>query len=257
MYTLRVEHDYFDGGVCRAIGCGVSPEGAELWRRRGLLFRQTGGNEWAVVFDDAGGGVNAGRDTLLLELHITDPGFVLYTEWADFQPTAAYLLALHDAEDGAVEATESIQRIGSKRRIGAGFCTVSLSLTDDLVEAARAGKPKGCRLLFHAPVRRWEYLFFQRDGGRPEPEKLRLEETGGKLTFPAFEAVNEYGLDGVRAVSEEAVPMREHDGFRLRLTSVKGGDSRPKQVLLKHLQAPEPGRYLSPDPQRLRQVCFI
>lgn len=255
LYSIRVEHDYFDGNICRAIRCRISPEGAELWRRRGLLFRQTAENEWTVVYDASGAGVDTACDTLLMELDIADPGFVLYTEWADFHPAAAYGLEL-PLKNESFDAAKVIRETAPKRSIGAGFCQIRIRMTEKLFAAAQKKMPMSCTLQFHAPAHRWEYLFFPHDGGKPEPEKLRLEETGGRLTFPAFEMADEYGLNGVRTASEEAVPMREHYAFRLRLTSATGGDSRPRRVLLKHLQPPEPGRYLSPELDRLRQVCY-
>ena len=80
LYSLTVEHGYFDNGTCRALRCRISPRGADLWRRRGLLFRQSGPNAWTVLYDSDGAGVDTSSDTLLLEMDITDPAFVLYTQ---------------------------------------------------------------------------------------------------------------------------------------------------------------------------------
>ena len=40
LYRLRVQHDYFEGRPCTAIGCRLTPQGIELARQRNLLFRQ-------------------------------------------------------------------------------------------------------------------------------------------------------------------------------------------------------------------------
>ena len=40
LYNIRIEHEYFDGNICRAMQCRISPSGHALCHRRGLLFRQ-------------------------------------------------------------------------------------------------------------------------------------------------------------------------------------------------------------------------
>ena len=70
LYSLTVEHGYFDNGTCRALRCRISPRGADLWRRRGLLFRQSEPNAWTVLYDSDGAGVDTSSDTLLLEMFI-------------------------------------------------------------------------------------------------------------------------------------------------------------------------------------------
>ena len=121
LYSLNVEHGYFDNGICRALRCRFSPRGADLWSRRGLLFRQSGPNAWTVLYDSDGAGVDTSSDTLLLEMDITDPAFVLYTRWDGFRPTSAYGLEL-PAVSGTVEAAQSIREAAPKRGIGEGFC---------------------------------------------------------------------------------------------------------------------------------------
>ena len=41
LYSFRIEHDYFVGGICRALQCAVLPSGQGLMTQRGLLLRQT------------------------------------------------------------------------------------------------------------------------------------------------------------------------------------------------------------------------
>ena len=66
LYNIRIEHEYFDGNICRAMQCRISPSGQALCHRRGLLFRQTGTNEWTILYDDAGAGVDTLSDVLAL-----------------------------------------------------------------------------------------------------------------------------------------------------------------------------------------------
>lgn len=254
LYSLTVEHGYFDNGTCRALRCRISPRGADLWRRRGLLFRQSGPNAWTVLYDSDGAGVDTSSDTLLLEMDITDPAFVLYTRWDGFRPTSAYGLEL-PAVSGTVEAAQSIRETAPKRGIGEGFCTVRIRLTDGLFRAAQDGTPESCTLVFHAPEHRWEYLLETHTDGTYGTEDLLIEEYGGKLTFPPPEPVTEYGRRMLRTVSSETVPMHERYAYRLKLTA--GGNTSRRRVLLKSLPLPQAGAYLDAAPGLLRQVCRL
>lgn len=179
-----------------------------MCHRRGLLFRQTGTNEWTILYDDAGAGVDTLSDVLALELVMADPAFVLYTQWNGFQPSSAYRLELPVGQE-TLEATGAIVEQSANRQIGKGFCTVLLRLTEEVFSSAKAGTPETACLQFHVPEYRWEYLFVSRGGEKFSPEKLRLEECGGKLTFGPFEAAAEYGREVLRTVSLERIPLAE------------------------------------------------
>lgn len=257
LYHIRIEHEYFDGNICRAMQCRLSSAGQTLCRRRGLLFRQTGTNEWTILYDNAGAGVDTLSDVLALELVLTDPDFVLYTYWNGFQLSSAYLLELPSGQD-APEAADAIVEQADKRQIGTGFCTVQLRLTEKIFSDAKAETPETVRLQFHVPEYLWEYLFVPRGGERISPEKLRLEESGGKLTFKPFETVTEYGREMLRTVSTDKIPLREQYKYRLRLITVTGeGDNRPKQVLLRQVEPPKPGVFLNDDRESIRKICYF
>ena len=80
LYSLRVEHDYYDNLACRALAFRLKAGGVDLCRRRGLLFRQTAVNEWTLLYDCDSAGVDTSSDKVEAELCITDPAFVLFTE---------------------------------------------------------------------------------------------------------------------------------------------------------------------------------
>lgn len=71
LYSLRVEHDYYDNLACRALAFRLKAGGVDLCRRRGLLFRQTAVNEWTLLYDCD----SAGVDT-------SSPAFIGITEKA-------------------------------------------------------------------------------------------------------------------------------------------------------------------------------
>ena len=152
LYSFRIEHDYFVGGICRALQCAVLPTGQELMSQRGLLFRQTAQNEWTVLYDADGAGVDTASDAIAFGMSISDPAFVLYTEWQGFEPSAVYSLSLPLA-NGNANATDVITDTESKRRIGMPLCTITLRLTEDVWQAAVNGTPTCDTIRFQAPER--------------------------------------------------------------------------------------------------------
>ena len=253
LYILRAEHDFFQDGICRALRFRISPEGADLWRRRALLLRQLDVNEWAVLYDSDGAGVDTVSDALLLEMDLEDPAFVLYTKWDGLRPDSAYTLDLPaDGPDTAALFREA----SPKRKIGAGFCRVRIRLAGELVEAAQKGEPMRFTMHFHAPECRWEYLVVPR-ADAPGEGKYILEEGDGKLHFSPFKSVRMYGRDMLRSVSREAVPMRERYGYKLKLSLTTGDEGGRKQPVLKRVDPPEPGRFMDTEPGLCRQVCTL
>lgn len=136
LYSLRVEHDYYDNLACRALAFRLKAGGVDLCRRRGLLFRQTAVNEWTLLYDCDSAGVDTSSDKVEAELCITDPAFVLFTDWAALRPENAYTLELPASRD-TVEATEAIRESADRRRIGSGFCSVSILMTEKILAAAQ------------------------------------------------------------------------------------------------------------------------
>ena len=256
LYSFRIEHDYFVGGICRALQCIVLPSGQELMTQRGLLLRQTAQNEWTVLYDADGAGVDTASDAIALGLSISDPAFVLYTEWQGFSPSVSYRLDLPLANGNAF-ASEVIVDTENKRRIGMPLCTITLRLTENLWQAAVKGTPKCDTIKFKVPERYWEYILIKQSNHREFPlEQLRLYTDKNLLTFNSFEKTNEFGRDAYRTVSEKAVPIRERYDFRLNLIATPENSNRQKQILLRNVEHPKPGQIKS-DADKLRQVCYF
>ncbi len=257
LYSLRILHDYFDGAVCRAVQCRPTVPGAELMRRRELLLKQTAKNEWSVLYDPSGAGPDIGADRLSFELRLAEPDFVLCTHWPGFRPDAAYRLNLPSG-GGDLEATEAIALSEERRTIGSGFCVATLTPSEETIGAARAGTPLGCTLRFHAPAYRWEYLFLPESDTAFDCQTLCLEAVDGRkpYRFTAFEQVQAFDRAAYRTTSEQAIPLRERYGFRLRLSSSTGAN-RPKRTLLRDVPPPIPGKHRSAGPEFFRQVCCL
>lgn len=249
LYRIKVEHGYFDGEPCPALQCRLTPQGEVLARRRGMLFRQTAPGEWTLLFHTR----PTKDDILMLDLSICDSGFTLYTAWSGFRPSADYMLELPRKEE-TVEAATAIRLSGKKRTIRSGFCTLSLRLTNGMVEAAEKGHPMQAILHFKEATVQWEYLFIPTGGNAIPPGRLQLEDTAGKMAFTAFKDCEAYGRKAIRTRSRSRIPMRPAYGCKLRLTAQTEG--RQKRVLLSCIAPPEPGRYMDAPRGILRQICY-
>lgn len=249
LYRIRAVHDYFDGKPCPSLQCRLTPQGEALTHRRGLLFRQTAVGEWTLLSDN----LPAEDDVLTLDLFLTDPAFMLYTAWQGFQPSAAYGLELPAAEE-ETDAATVIRPIDEKRGIGSGFCTVTLRMTKELLEAAKVGKPMQAVLCFRTPSVQWEYLFIPRGETDVPVSRLVLEDAAGKVKFSAFKECETYGQIALRTVSRSRIPMRQSYGCKLRLTAQDEG--RQKRILLKQVPPPQPGQFADAGKGILRQVCY-
>ena len=249
LYRIRVSHDYFGDRPCTAFRCRLTAQGAELTRQRGMLLRQTAADEWTLACCD----LPAKNDLLTLDLSWADPAYTLCTEWDGFQPMKAYTLELPQKESD-IEAAAAICLTDRKREIGSGFCTIALHLTEEMANAATVGEPMQARLCFHAPSLKWEYLFIRQGNEEPDACSLRLEDSGGQVTFTAFKACEAYGRKALRTTSKQRIPLRQDYGFKLRLTAQEGG--KQKRTLLSAVPPPQPGQYTDVQPGMIRQICY-
>lgn len=252
LYQITVKHEYFGDRPCPSLKLSLSHEGEALAYRRGLLFRQTGIGSWMLLFSEE---PDTKNDVLRMELSVADPMFALYTNWPGFKPSDRYELRLPVSGE-LTDATSAIQHTDKKRGIGSGFCSIALQLNEQLVQAARSGKPEEAVLQFHAPKKRWEYLFIPQGDEEFDGKQLRLEDATGSNKFSPFTPGEAYGKKAWRTVSESPIPMRNKYGCRLMLATMLN-NGKQKRILLSHIEPPQPGRYMSEDKGVLRQVNYF
>lgn len=257
IFTFRLEHDYYMHNVCRSIGFRVAPSGMSLLKRRGLVFKQIADNEWCIIGDCAGSGVDDGSDTLELEMVLLDPKFKDFTVWSDFNLAHAYNLQM-PCESSVVDATQVIQRTNIKRR-GDAFCSVQIKLSNQMFENARNGKSEDNRntLRFYAPKVYWEYIFIPRSG---EANKdLILEDVHNNVTFSAMKKVEvePFPTPVLHTISESLIPMREHYDLSFSLMEIVRREPLMKRTLLRQLPHPSLGRFITERPDSIQQICYF
>ena len=252
LYRMTVRHEYFGESPCPSLKLRISPGSEALMHRRGMMVREETAGSWSLFFTEE---PDTDTDVLYMDLCITDPAFVLYTDWSGFRPADSYELQLPES-GGELDAVSTIRHTDRKRSFGSGFCTVALRLTEGLVQAARSGKPEEALLQFHAPGKQWEYLFIPRTDNGFDADGLLLEDTAGEVTFGTFGTCEAYGGKAWRTVSEHPVEMRAAYGCRLRLAMMRN-NGKQKHILLSHVEPPQPGQYTVKSPGILRQVCYL
>lgn len=243
IYSLSIEHDYYMDKACRSIDIRVSPPGVELMRRRGLLFRQMAINEWAILSGKTNASMDTDIDVLTFDMYLSDPTFVLFTEWQAFEPQKAYSLHLPMA------SPETVFEISGKRGIGSGFCRAQLHFTKEMSTHDT--------LVFHAKKQYWEYFFVARNEHLGNGGRLTLKEAKGELAFSTFEPVELLGRKAWRTISAEPVALRERYGYSLSLFEEMPDAACSHIVRMKNLPHPVAGSHLGGQDGFLRQICYF
>lgn len=251
LYRIRIRHDYFNGQPCKSLECRLTDAGEALAFRRGLLFRETAPDEWALLF---GQEPDTENDVLFLNLVNTSSMLPIYTACEGWEPSANYELRL-PASGETVEVFKTMRPTGKKRAIGSGFCTLFLRLTDEMLQAAKAGKPMQTVLHFEAAEAQWEFQFFHRENEPLPSGQLVLEDRNGQLKFTAFEEQEIRGRKAWITRSESRIRMSRDYPYTLRLILYNEGTQ--KRVLLARVAPPEPGQYLDAPKGILRRICIF
>ena len=205
-----------------------------------------------MLYDCNGAKFNRDDEILSLELYLADPDFTLYTEWKDFCPSVAYELELPVTET-ETNAAKAILPSDKRRKIGSGFCSVSLHLANAMQPASDSNEPGQAVLHFRSRKVKWEYIFFQRNGNSIPETELKLEDANKQIVFPDLQPTTAYGRKGMSVITKEAIPMRAAYGSRLRL--VWQEESKPKRIVLANIEPPVPGRFVI-GKGLIRQICY-
>lgn len=254
IYSFCLKHDYYLQNICRAIEISITPEGAALLRQRGLIFKQTKENEWSIIGDFEGAGVEDKSDILTLKMTLVEPQFVYFTIWQDFKPTNAYHLSL-PYEKPEEEATNLIKYCEGKQEKNS-FCSIDINLSNEMFKKARVGKTETNTLIFRSPKVYWEYLFISRN--EKINEKLKIEEHSGKIVFEQMKKIEIEAFTApiLHSITKSPIPMNEHYKLELSLLEILNKDPPKKRVLIKHLPYPPIGRFITEQTNTIRQICY-
>lgn len=254
LYRLKIEHDYFGQNMCRSMRISIDRAGLDLMKRRGILFKQTATNEWSIIGKQSNAGTNITSEVLTLQMNISDPAFVLYTDWDDFHPTSLYRLSLPATTTDAVAA---IRKTDEKRRINSGFCIIDLQFTENMFRSMCEGNLITDTLTFYSKEVQWEYLFIPRNEEENVGKKLILKEFDDKICFSASEEVEIYEKKAWRFLSEEKIKIQEYYNFCISLQEIIPNRLQTQKKLIKNIPHPVSGNFVNEQPHVLRHICYF
>lgn len=252
IYRLRIEHGYFRENVCRTIS--ISPPGPSLMKRKGILFKQIAVNEWDIICDSSKIGVDILTGVLTFGISISDPAFILYTDWAGFNPSSSYRLELPATTTDAVTAIKQTQ---GKRMINSCFCTVELQFTENMLKEIQSGKLQTNILKFYPKAVKWEYFFIPRNGKEDSGSNFVLKESDDKIIFSEPQAVEILGKKALRFLSNDKITIKEYYNYRINLLEMISDGTQIKKTLIKDMPYPKPGNFLNVQTDVIQHICYF
>lgn len=256
IFTLCIEHDYYANNCCRAIQICVSSSGKSLLKRRDLMFKQTNENQWVIYGNSQGAGVVDDSDVLTLEMILTEPDFMYFTIWEDFNFKRAYHLDLPlKVTEEKITKVISVLDLERKPK-GDVLSTISVKLSNKMFQNAKDGTPVMNTLVFQAPKVYWEYILLSRNGDLNR--NLKIEEASGRISFRKMKKVKmQPFMDEVLyTIMDSPILMNEYYGFNLSLIEIIRENPIMKRVLIKQLKHPVIGRLITEKPNAMRQICY-
>ncbi len=90
------------------------------------------------LYDTEDAGLDTESDIIEFGVLMSEPAFVFYTEWQNFNPMVAYQIDLPIGKS-EVNATDVITEIRSEKEFWRSFCTIMIHLTEDVVASSKEG----------------------------------------------------------------------------------------------------------------------
>ena len=119
--AIRIEHNYYNPPENSFVGLEPTPDTKKLMRQRGVMLRQSRGNEWQwIMADDASG--FADKDVLELSMIVKDPCFLQQIESDGYDPDSFYKF---NVENGLVEVNDDFV-VTSYRATSYKCCAIML-----------------------------------------------------------------------------------------------------------------------------------
>ena len=252
---ITICHEYFQGKTNGMMDLRIMPESLRLLRSRGLIFKPGIRDEWELIGNVEGAGVNEEGDEIRFEFRLNDSAFGYYTEWKGYDSTAGYELDLSGCE-GEIKVTRELQTI-MKKTVGV-FFSGKLSLSPLMFERAREGNSRSVSLNFTAKEMFWEYWLVPRKV-KEQDYKLVLEEQVGGLLFSEPKPLYVDFMDRTvyRCVSQTVVKMREYYDFRMDLSEIISEIPLLKRKVLRHIECPVPGQFHDLKGNYLRKIVYF
>lgn len=255
IYTLRITHDYYSNSICRAIQIRTSSSAHTLMKRRGIAVKQVEVNEWQIIGDCEGGGVDDNSDVLTLEMTLAEPHFMYFTQWKKFNPEYAYTLNLPINNTTIGDAADIIIN-SNKERTSDAFCTINIKLSNAMFQKAKEHNSLKNTVHFTSSKAYWEYILISRNDNYDK--KISIIERDEKIEFSEMERVNlePFQHQVNRTISKSDIPMREEYEYHLELIETIRENPPMKRIVTRQLHHPEIGRHITEKTNIIRQIHY-
>ena len=269
--AIRIEHNYYNPPENSFVGLEPTPDTKKLMRQRGVMLRQSRGNEWQwIMADDASG--FADKDVLELSMIVKDPCFLQQIESDGYDPDSFYKF---NVENGLVEVNDDF--VWRKETNGQKLKNEFTFAEDSFVEDLQLGKEEireGNSVQFEAikqEIRQlqkiccpkftirfcscayyWEYLCVFKDENDMRGKDLRLRTRENVVAFGAPEKCERtsLGTNVWRLVSMGRIKAKERYDMPMQLYIGRRLESR-------FISPPQIGKFQSDSSHTLREVCYI
>lgn len=251
---VQLEHPYYTTPVNKHINLTPTLETEKLMHRRGLLFIESvGGWEWLLRKDCPG---FEAEDVLELSMQTFDADFFRVTKLEEYHPQTFYQLKLDATE--RINVATSLEATDEKKW-GAEFCRIRVKPTRNQLQRAQKDTPMSYVIGFQPLAFRWEYLFIIRDNKTENLGNLLLEETKNRIIFEKAERLENspFGNNVWRTVSTVPVSALEFPDYKMILSTVIQENPLKKRTVSRFIECPQPGKYISDDPDIIRKVCYL
>ena len=201
LWTLRIEHNYYQQKEAREIDVQHSPEMKVLLMRRGLLWRRKNTGEWCLLaFGDY---KFSNEDILELEVVTTsiELPYITNLEW----PVGNECYEMDVPVENNTLAVKECAT--NKIRTRTPHCILKLRVPIGQMFHQKT-EPIATTLTFEAVSKYWEFLFIPR---QPETMKMiRLEDTRKTVSFGECEPTNFMGNKAYRIRSTNKLSLQEN-----------------------------------------------
>ena len=239
LWTLRIEHEYYERQVTAEFDVQVSSEMRILLMRRNMVWRRKTVGEWCL----SSFGDHSVNDDDILELEVVTTGNdVQHVTDFDWPSIGRCYEVKIPVGDGRVMAKEWMTKLVDTR-IQHSIMKLMLPVGEMI---NRRIYPATTTLSFHSLVKYWEYICLPR---RREMEKnIRLGDMMGTVDFGNSETVDFMGHEATKIRSLKKILLKErYRDIELALwEQVPVGDSK-KERLLARVPYPQPALTLGTD----------
>ena len=279
--TIRIEHNYYNPPVNSFVSLEPTPETKKLMKQRGVMLRQSRGNEWQWIMSDDASGF-ADKDVLELSMIVKDPCFLQQIESDGYDPDSFYKF---NAENGLVEVNDDFvwRKETNGQKLKNEFCRIAMKPVETVSERLRIlytkveqlgeGREENCvqfeaikqeirqlqescclkfTIRFCSYAYYWEYLCVFKDENDMRGKDLILRARENIVAFGPPEKCEKtsLGTNVWRLASTGRIKVKERYDITMQLYIGRMLESR-------FISPPQIGKFQSDSPHTLREVCYI